>query len=1709
MLDFSQKFLRNNENTLNFNIDTTQIVDANTEANKLIDSVEGVDEAIKNQAKTLNDNITAQKLSNASMATGTKATQGFTVATKAATVAKSAFNVALNTGITLLISMMATGFISWLIDLSQAEEKVAESAQNSKEKIKELNTQFEEQKQVIDKAIESYDKLAKGVNTSTNENISLSTEDYEEYLNLNEQLVEIFPELYKGLDENGNAILTFGDKSSTAASELQKLTDELKIMNSLSVYNEMDSLTGGLNLNYKDMEKASEYYNQIVKTYESSQDTINEILNNDNFFNEDHTFTDLSTDDIYLLDAVNNAYKEFYNNLSRVDKIGIPSSIITSPDELTYTGNQSYDYTLESIENIPPELREQLLANIRQNVITLKGDMQKTISDALMEKDTTEQAFKSDWNSYLASLVQSMTAYSDFQGLDAETENIIKSILGQLPSEVFNTEDFANADAVYDWVYTNFIYPLKNIPDSDKSEVYDSLNSLLNLDELATEENLNPKELANRINEIIASLGQYIDPEVLSSIFNFDSYYDAAKVFQQNVSSIANQFGNSTKEVSEVFKDLSIDTTDEYAAFKEAAKGVDTLDEAINKYIVSTKEANSIEPFSKQEMISKINELSEGFESLDKIMASIKEEDKPFDYSLLDDKNFTETFSGLDSYSDFIETISNSPKDIEACQSAFDNLVTEWLNSTDILDGLSEETKQLTIDMLSNMGVANSEEVIVAALAAKHNMLAAEKYYNANAGYELRNATMEEVTAFYNEASAAGVSEQAMAQLQLTKLAVNNVKIDTASDIDQIINLANAAGASSEVLEKLAGAKALFAKAEAGKLEMRDWGAMAAIRQELRGMTEEGYDWGFSIDSSQFKTATYGGGTKTAGSGGGSGSGSKSEPEEFDWIERKLDVINDKIEKTKTNIDTLVGYKSKNAETDNALDLMTEKLNTLQAAYDRYMAEANSIGLSQDYINKIQNGEINIEEIGDENLSNLINEYQDLYDKAQDTQTEIENAKIEIKELNLSKLDNIINQYDQILDIRNSMVDTEEQLLDLREQSGEDIISDDYISLAQKQFQIVQGNKEAFDELSQEMASMDLKEGSEEWKEYNDQLEEYKSNMISAAQAVEDYKDAITDLVYKDLNDYVSAMDSLNGSISTMNGLIGDTGLIDKSGDLTDRGLAQVALYSQQLSISKQQAEEYDEAIKSLNEALDVGLITQDEYNERLYEYISAQNSAVESVKAAQDAIINLVKEGIQAEIDAKKELIDKTKEELEAEKDLHDYQNSISEKQDNISKLERQIAALSNSTSREDLAQRLQLQQELAEAQEDLYETQYDHQIEQRQEALDKEFEEYEANKQAEMDELDTNLDKQNAAIKDYLNQVQGDYTTVYGILKQYGDEYNLSATDDLTKPWESGKNAANMCADAIGEAVANINYEIDSINLDPLYELIDALNSIGYGSGGLSGNSYDNITSKGSWQQGQGGKWWFGEEYNPNGDYYYASGGIYTINDKQYLFDDAGYMQTGWYDDGGNWRYFETDNDGGEMVKSSWRQGADGKWYYLTKDGTMAENMAIKQQNGNEYYYVDENGVWDGTALTEEEVKRLKLKVGYKTGTKNARKGLNFMDEEGLGSEVIVTKHGTLRQFEGGETVFNSDMVNKLWDFASNPKNFIKDAFGAITQKVNLDNIRPMQSQVVFEAPLFNITGGLSSDMVGYIDEKCNWLQKNVGKLAYKDLKGTLLGK
>ncbi|MFT4107155.1 MAG: hypothetical protein QM657_15480 [Lacrimispora sp.] len=347
--------------------------------------------------------------------------------------------------------------------------------------------------------------------------------------------------------------------------------------------------------------------------------------------------------------------------------------------------------------------------------------------------------------------------------------------------------------------------------------------------------------------------------------------------------------------------------------------------------------------FAKPELISKISSLSGGFETLDKIMGSIHDKENPFDLTLLSDKDFTKTFSGIGaSYSDFIDVMSSSPKDIDAVQSSFDNLVSEWIESTGLLNGLTDESKNLAVSFLEGQGIANAEEIVTARLAQTQAELAAQKHYTANASGVLNNATISEVNAFVLNGIAAGESEQALSRLALQKLAINNVKIDTASDIDQVIALANAAGASSTVLAKLANAKAIMARAEAGGLngsagDFRLLESASAVLSEISNGT-------FNYEFTKLNADDY---KKTAPDDGGSKTQEEAK-QEFDWIARKTKAVQESYAKLEelASKDTIAYLGLTQEEFDNAKSIFDNGLGNTVEGLAQLQSYANEAGLS-------------------------------------------------------------------------------------------------------------------------------------------------------------------------------------------------------------------------------------------------------------------------------------------------------------------------------------------------------------------------------------------------------------------------------------------------------------------------------------------------------------------------------------------------------------------------------------------------------------------------------------------------------------------------------------------------------------------------------------------------------------------------------------------
>lgn len=178
--------------------------------------------------------------------------------TKFSAVMKTAGGIA-KSFVATLGSMAAAAAAAWAIGkvfegidyLAHYNENIIKAGQEAKESIESTFSSFQDgQKSIsdlsnsfsdstdkiqttgeaLDDIAEKYTKLKKGVDPNTNENISLSTDDYQEYLNISQTLASLYPSLVSKTDAQGNAILNLGDKASESAEKLRDLYKATRIL---------------------------------------------------------------------------------------------------------------------------------------------------------------------------------------------------------------------------------------------------------------------------------------------------------------------------------------------------------------------------------------------------------------------------------------------------------------------------------------------------------------------------------------------------------------------------------------------------------------------------------------------------------------------------------------------------------------------------------------------------------------------------------------------------------------------------------------------------------------------------------------------------------------------------------------------------------------------------------------------------------------------------------------------------------------------------------------------------------------------------------------------------------------------------------------------------------------------------------------------------------------------------------------------------------------------------------------------------------------------------------------------------------------------------------------------------------------------------------------------------------------------------------------
>lgn len=874
------------------------------------------------------------------------------------------------------------------------------------------------------------------------------------------------------------------------------------------------------------------------------------------------------------------------------------------------------------------------------------------------------------------------------------------------------------------------------------------------------------------------------------------------------------------------------------------------------------------------------------------------------------------------------------------------------------------------------------------------------------------------------------------------------------------------------------------------------------------------------------------GGNNNSNKKSNNNSNNNNTAETFDWVEVKIQRIEEAIAQLDSIIDSVYNtWDTRNNNLNKDLIKVGEEIDLQKRAIETYKKYLDTIGLSQTYINKIKKGELRIEDIKDDKLKEKIQKYQEYYNKVVQCQTSITELKEREKELVAQRFDNYQTWYEERLQDLDFRIEMMETLSDQAEKSGR-LMSGYYAGIMrdteEARIKVLQREyNQLVTELEQATNSNTIAKWSEQWYEMCASIDEVSQAIAEAENNVIEYQNTIREYEWERFDKTLDRIGQIADETEWLNELLEEgKSFEEETGRYTELGSARMGLFAIQYDTYLNESARYAAELKNIEKD-----ITKDPYNQDLLdrrnELLEAQRDAISNALKERDAIKSLVEEGIEAQLNALQKLIDKYKEALQSQKDLYDYQNNVTESADEISRLQKLISAYQGDDSEESRLKVQQYQKELKDAQKSLYDTQYDRNISDTEEALDKLYEQYE-------ETLNKALDDVDKLIGDVIKGVNSGSQDIVDTIKEATDKYGYTLTDsmstivssinklvseDIKKNISSSdtghNNAPNSGVDTASNNIAqNVNSAVqDSFNkAKEEYESGKATSIIRKNF--LSNDRKSYTDAEGRTIQftravaekkddfvndTKGNQYYFDEGGNLVG----YGGGLQTIHGYKYFTDEHGALQTGWQQVGDKWYYFYKSTmkqykDHYKGVAATGWQDINGETYYFDKSGVMQTGRWKDRKIGDKKYYrywLKDNGKAfkntsvkigkttyhfdkNGYLLDKKGGKpKVFTKAQYKTGIYGLTQDQLAWTQENKKEEAIIrpSDGAILTPLSHGDSVLNAKATKALFEFANNPDEYFK----SYTDGSNYNDVPTINNTMNGDMNIqFNINGANITD-------------------------------
>lgn len=698
-------------------------------------------------------------------------------------------------GIVTAVVAIGAAVIAYKKKQEQAIEDLNESVTSAFNTYKDAADTARTTTNTISGLEKEYATLSKGVN-DLGQNVSLSSDEFDRYNEISNQIAELIPELVDHWTDEGNAVLTCKNN----VEELTAAYKELSVAAASALINGTDG-EGGADDIVANFQNTMNGVDTFWVKKSGLKDQQAEIENAKKAIQE---LRDLSTElkqDSNLYDAEGNYLQNLNLLAESSDKYADYQARILGA--IADIQNYGADFNVEvPTFNIADNSLETYLADlnaVEKSVVASGQEISSQMTEARSQVKQLAEAYLT----------------IDKGNLSDDQINAVKTYINGLSDDVI---DGLNSKTAVDTLVTQITTAM-----AADTKVSGAIIGLLSIDKEGTVKSA--QELASAY---IAALDKALEEGRIKQgtydnlLGGIDQWWQDEKVLNHNASKSIFGDLNSDALMSELsVVDAYTDqfNTEQANKWREWAntcgQTFTSAQAMIEAYEQSLIEATEDSGFNMTSFSSNVEEFQKVNEAYQQVAENISKgkigKEIASDITAVED--LRDSFEGIDvskftdfeSFDQIEQVLTSGTATAEEAQAGWDALATAYWGAKLAAGDYTEETQALISTQLQANGVTKeSADSFVQALTAEANA----KQMVADTGKELTEMSTQEINAMLAEAEGSQLDAAALLKLYLAKLQANGATVLTADDIANIEALGSAADINTAKLLAFQKAKA-------------------------------------------------------------------------------------------------------------------------------------------------------------------------------------------------------------------------------------------------------------------------------------------------------------------------------------------------------------------------------------------------------------------------------------------------------------------------------------------------------------------------------------------------------------------------------------------------------------------------------------------------------------------------------------------------------------------------------------------------------------------------------------------------------------------------------------------------------------------------------------------------------------------------------------